>query len=229
MSAGQPTIPLGQLLFDQLRSQIVEGQHEPGSRLSVEDIKTRFGVSKQPVMEALRRLETMGLVEIAPQSGCRIRRYSRREAHDFFGVFASFESEIAAAAAIRHEPSELEDLSEALDQLHRLEAADRPGGAAGAVGRSRAYFELNAAFHQAIHQMARSPLVAELSQSMWYLSDFLMYTHAGAGAIAADLNSRNHDHDLILIAIRGRNATVARAAMDEHIRSITGLFAPGDG
>jgi DNA-binding GntR family transcriptional regulator len=55
----------------------------------IEALKAEFGVNKQPIMEALRRLETIGLVEIEPRSGCRVRTYAPQETCDFFTVFAS--------------------------------------------------------------------------------------------------------------------------------------------
>lgn len=209
---------LGQVLFDKLRAQIIEGEHGPGTRMPIEAIKAQFGVSKQPIMEALRRLETIGLVEIEPRSGCRVRVYSPQEAQDFFTVFASFESEIAAAAAVRHEEHQVAELDEALGMLHVAEHAE------SVSERGRKYFALNARFHGVIHAMSRSPLVADLSSRMWYLSDFLMYRYAGADAIADAVVARNHDHDLIRTAIVGRHEAVAKAAMEQHIRSITALF-----
>src|SRR5690606_38773595 len=113
--------PLGQFLFDRLRAQIIEGAYPPGSRVPIEALKAEFGVSKQPIMEALRRLETIGLVEIEPRSGCRVRTYAPQEARDFFTVFASFEGEIAAAAALRHDAEHVHQLDEALALLHRVE------------------------------------------------------------------------------------------------------------
>ena len=41
-------------------------------RISIEEVKAEFGVSKQPVMDAMRRLEATGIVQIVPQSGCRV-------------------------------------------------------------------------------------------------------------------------------------------------------------
>ena len=214
----RPEGPRAQKLFTHLRSQISEGEHPPGERLSIDAGKAEFGVSKQPVMEALRRLETIGLVEIVPQSGCRVRDYSVQEARDFFAVFASFEGDIAAAAALRHDASELAALDRSLERLHAIErAADVPV-------RSREYFVRNAEFHRTIHVLARSPLLADLSQRLWYLSDFLMYRYAGAPPIAAAIDARNHDHDVIRNAVADRNDVVAKAAMDQHIRSITRLF-----
>jgi len=209
---------LSQRIFDDLCAQIIEGVHAPGSRMSMESIKNQFGVSKQPIMDALRRLETIGLVEIEPRSGCKVRVYSMNETRDFFHVFAAFEGKIAAVASMRHTPDEVNDLDEALARLHEVEQTS------DFTRRGREYFERNAKFHGVIHTMSRSPLVAELSRRMWYLSDFLMYRHAGAATIATSVMHRNHDHELIRMAIADRNDAVAKAAMEHHIRSIVALF-----
>ncbi|MET0993744.1 MAG: FCD domain-containing protein [Mycobacterium sp.] len=142
-----------------------------------------------------------------------------QEARDFLTVFASFEGEIAAAAALRHDEEQVLELDQALDLLHAVEQT------AGTDDRGRQYFVQNARFHGVVHSMSRSPLVADLSRRMWYLSDFLMYSYAGADAIATAVAARNHDHDLIRTAVVGRNDVVAKAAMEHHIRSITGLFS----
>jgi len=47
-------------------------RHAVGSRISIEEVKAEFGVSKQPVMDAMRPLEATGIVEIVPQGVCRV-------------------------------------------------------------------------------------------------------------------------------------------------------------
>ncbi|MFD9210891.1 GntR family transcriptional regulator [Streptomyces sioyaensis] len=214
----RPAVRLSRVVYDELKSRLVEGRYAPGSRISIEDVKDEFGVSKQPVMEALRQLSTLGLVEIAPQSGCRVISYSPQEAQDFFMVFASFESELAAAAAQRRSPAQIDELDHTLREL--VQAEQDPD----LVHRVREYFVLNRAFHQIIHDMAHSPVVADMSERMWNMSDFLMNTMGGPEPLARAVHDRNHDHDTILNAIRHGNELVARAAMQHHIRTIVRLF-----
>ena len=90
---------LGTVVLDELKERLLSGQYAAGSRISIEEVKAEFGVSKQPVMDAMRRLEAIGIVQIVPQSGCRVARYTSQEILDFFNLFGSFEGEIAAAAA----------------------------------------------------------------------------------------------------------------------------------
>jgi DNA-binding GntR family transcriptional regulator len=66
---------LNYAVYDQLKERLLEGRYAAGDRLSAEALRTEFGVSKQPVMEAVRRLARDGLIEIVPQALDRARGY----------------------------------------------------------------------------------------------------------------------------------------------------------
>jgi hypothetical protein len=61
--------PLNQAVYDVLRERLLEGRYPAGTRLPTDDLRSELGVSKQPVMEALRRLAADGMVQIVPQVG----------------------------------------------------------------------------------------------------------------------------------------------------------------
>jgi DNA-binding GntR family transcriptional regulator len=209
---------LGQIMLDELKQRLLEGHYSAGSRISIEELKTEFGVSKQPVMDALRRLESLGIVQIVPQSGCRVSKYTFQEVQDFFNLFGSFEGEIAAAAAARRTDQQLADLDEAWQRIEQLESKPQ------AQDRSRGYRLRNRDFHLAIHRMAHSRVMAELSQRMWDLSDFFINTVGEQFPLADAVGERNRDHDVIREAIRTRNAEVARVAMERHIIDTAALL-----
>ena len=79
---------LGAVVLDKLKERLLDGRYAPGARISIEELRTEFGVSKQPVMDALRRLEAIGIVEIIPQSGCRVVAFPLQEIQDFFQLFS---------------------------------------------------------------------------------------------------------------------------------------------
>ena len=56
-----------------LEAEILDGAYEPGSHLMQEEICGRFGVSRTPVREALRKLQAQKLVDLVPNKGARIR------------------------------------------------------------------------------------------------------------------------------------------------------------
>ena len=120
------------MLLDELKERLLSGRYPAGSRISIEDVKAEFGVSKQPVMDAMRRLEATGLVQIVPQSGCRVAAYTTQEILDFFNLFGRFEGEIAAAAASRRTDAQLVELDQrgSASPTSRPATTPRPGPAA---------------------------------------------------------------------------------------------------
>jgi DNA-binding transcriptional MocR family regulator len=76
--------PLNQAVYDVLRERLLEGRYPVGTRLPTDDLRAELGVSKQPVMEALRRLAADGMVQIVPQVGCLVAGYDLHEVEDFY-------------------------------------------------------------------------------------------------------------------------------------------------
>ncbi|MEA2379542.1 MAG: hypothetical protein QOD13_3449, partial [Thermoleophilaceae bacterium] len=62
-----------------ISAAILDGELEAGSRLGQEALAERFGVSRQPVREALRRLQAEGLVQVHPRRGMLVRQLAARE------------------------------------------------------------------------------------------------------------------------------------------------------
>jgi len=69
-----------------LREQILRRQLQPGERISVEDVAQGIGVSRTPVVNALQKLETDGLVEIRPRRGTFVTQLTARDVADLFEV-----------------------------------------------------------------------------------------------------------------------------------------------
>src|ERR1700689_4271904 len=88
-------------VFAQIKNDILNGRYEANETVPVELICEELGVSRSPIMAALRILAERGLVVIQPQVGCRVASFSQSEARDFFSIFAIMESAIAELAAER--------------------------------------------------------------------------------------------------------------------------------
>jgi DNA-binding GntR family transcriptional regulator len=202
---------LGSVAYEQIKEQLLEGRWAAGERLSLETFKSQLGVSKQPVMEALRRLDADGLVEIVPQVGCRIASYSPQEVGDFFTLFAAFEGAIAGVAATRRTDEDLVSLRDMHGRIGELTDEHDVGA------RAHGYRVLNRAFHGVIHRMARSNLVEEMSLRMWDLSDFLINTAGVPQPLASALDARHADHASILQALIDGDSALARSEMERHI------------
>jgi DNA-binding GntR family transcriptional regulator len=202
---------LNDAIYDQLKDRLMEGRYAAGERVSAETLRVEFGVSKQPVMEALRRLSSDGLMEIVPQVGCRVSRYDLRAVDDFYVMFGGFEGTIAGIAALRRtseQLAELDDVSRRIDALRRETDASV---------RSHGYRVWNRRFHDVIHEMAHSRIMAETSRRMWDMSDFLINTTGVPQPLSSALDERHADHEGIRAALHAGDRGAARAEMERHI------------
>lgn len=200
---------LANQVYDDLKQKLLAGEYAAGAPLVVAGICADYGVSKQPVMEAMRALASDRLVEIQPQVGVRVREFTPDEVQAFFWLFARCEGSMAHRAAELRSEAELQQLEVLCERMRRLEAASSPDV------NSPNYLKGNREIHALIHAMARSTLAADISHDLWDLSDFLIATH-GDG-FAGRLSERNHGHEDVLRAIRDRNPEAAEAAMIEHV------------
>ncbi|MGO2750847.1 MAG: GntR family transcriptional regulator [Pseudoclavibacter sp.] len=201
---------LSAVVYDTIREKLLTGQWEGGEVIPVDSIKAELGVSKQPVMEALRRLSVDGLVDVVPQVGCRVAKYPLEEAVDFFNVFATTEAEIAAIAVLRHTPQQLARLREANRRL--ADAIDSSG-----TPQADLYLVHNREFHSIVQEMTHSPVLFRTSSRMWDLSDLLIASARKGAALATEIHDRCVEHDRIIDAVANGDQEAARREMHAHI------------
>lgn len=137
-----------------VRDDIVNGHFPPGSRLTEEQLARRYGVSRVPVREALRTLESEGFVRTRRHAGAWVAEPSEQEAADLLEIRGLLEPLGAARAAQRRTDSHLKVLR-GLVRLGQERAAQGPGQAADLPS-------LDAWFHETLAQASGSPTLAAL-------------------------------------------------------------------
>src|SRR5438874_7328951 len=105
-----------------LEDEIVSGALQPGAVLRQEQLSERFGVSRTPIREALRRLAALGLVSFEPNRGVRVRALSRAELHEAFLIRAELEGLATELAAPRMSEVEIDQLDQAEERFADLTA-----------------------------------------------------------------------------------------------------------
>ena len=101
---------LAEYAYEYTKGLLVEGSLQPGERVRVEEVVAQLNTSRQPVMDAFKRLASEGFIEIIPQVGCRVVTPNREEIEDFFLILTGIESTAAEVAATRRTPEEITDL-----------------------------------------------------------------------------------------------------------------------
>ncbi|AEM81892.1 transcriptional regulator, GntR family [Streptomyces violaceusniger Tu 4113] len=135
-----------------IRDDIVSGTYQPGSRLTEELLARRYGVSRVPVREALRTLESEGFVTTRRHAGACVAQPSEREAADLLDIRALLEPLGAARAAQRRTEAHLKVLR-GLVRLGRERAQH---------GRLGELPPLGDWFHETLAQASGSPSLAAM-------------------------------------------------------------------
>jgi len=185
-----------------IRVAILRGKFPPGHRLLQEDLAAQLGVSRQPVREALRRLQTEGLVVHAPRRGMVVREFSKDDVHENYRLRQLLESEAALLAAERIGPA----------QVQRLRDINQAMAGAVSTDDSDRLLELNAEFHRSIHEAARMPTLARLISQLWVgLTVFTPLFIPGRAKRSVK------EHRALIAALEKHNSEEAASVMRAHI------------
>jgi DNA-binding GntR family transcriptional regulator len=141
--------------YSLVKKRILSGKYEPSLRLTEQEIADASGVSRTPVREALRRLQSEGLVRVTANQGAVVTDWSDDDTDDVFELRALLEPYGAARAATRITPEGLERLR-ALAEAQYRESCERAPGYTGRIGA------LNSEFHRSLHEFADSARLAML-------------------------------------------------------------------
>ncbi|MFJ3669256.1 GntR family transcriptional regulator [Streptomyces sp. NPDC090106] len=155
--------PLRERVYEALLELITTRALEPGQHLVESELATHLGVSRQPIREALQRLNTEGWVDLRPAQGAFVHEPTDAEADQLLTVRGMLEAEAARLAALNASEGDVRDL----DVIHAL------GLQAVAADDVDAAVALNARFHAKIMELAGNAVLAELSAQVdrrvrWY-------------------------------------------------------------
>ena len=172
-------------------------------RLDERDLSQRFGVSRTPLREALAQLDQEGLVKIVARRGIFIVRKTKAEILDMITVWAALESMAARLATREASGRELAGLHTLVDQFSQDKIATKMGE----------YSDANIKFHQAIIALGKCPLIAEITDGLF----FHVRAIRQRTIFEQDRAKRSIvDHMEIVNALEARDADRAERVVREH-------------
>jgi DNA-binding GntR family transcriptional regulator len=194
-----------QFVYTTLRESIIKCELEPGTRLVIDDLARQFHVSIIPVREALRLLQSEGLVQSVAHVGATVAPISRASVAEVFTVMEGLELVASRAAAQRADAADLATL------VNIITAMDQ----ALESGSLQQWAELNTRFHLAICRLAEMPILLEMMQRAfdywdrvrrYYFSDVLVHRARLAQA----------EHHVILDHLRTRDLPRLEQTIRQH-------------
>jgi DNA-binding GntR family transcriptional regulator len=189
---------------DRLLQWILEGELPPGSRIVETRVARQLGTSQAPVREALRDLATLGLVEMHPYRGARVRIPQADELIEAMEVRGELEAIAARQAATLIDDRTLARMGGLLDGMR----------AAAARGDAHSQALLNSDFHTCVIEASGNHTV----QRLWTILEPFARTYLTATAPGADLNWLAERHVAIIDALKARDPERAASVMRTHAR-----------
>ncbi len=190
--------------YDKLFAAIEAGDLRPGDRLLETELAARFGVSRTPVREAIRRLEADGIVQHQPRVGAVVRTLGQQEIVELYEMRIVLEKTAATLAAKHASQAEIETLRGLNADM--ATAAHDPGKVAA----------LNRQFHRCILDAARNQFLAHsylgLSHALILLGKTTLETESRVTTVLAQ-------HDDIIEALHTGDGPGAALAMGVHMET----------
>ena len=205
---------LRELAVERLRDAILRFQFRPGERLVERMLCDRLGVSRTVVREALRHLESEGLVEVIPQQGPAVARLDSRQAEQVYEIRGLLEAEAAKAAARAASPSD----------VAQLKLANQAIQSAFSTGEGRAILKATTNFYELLFRIADKPVAWQVVQGLNARINHLRAMTVAQPRRAEDANS---EMLRIISAIENGDGEAAARASYEHVDLVKRLAIAG--
>ncbi|MBT5002185.1 MAG: GntR family transcriptional regulator [Tateyamaria sp.] len=191
-------------IYQQLINAIEKGDLRPGDRMLETELASRFGVSRTPIREAIRRLETDGLVVHKPRIGAMVRLLAQQEIVELYEMRIVLEATAAQMAAKHCSNAETRTLQDLNDQM--LAHSKDPFAVA----------TLNRKFHTCIFNAARNRFLAQSYNSLSYSLILL-----GKTTLETDERVQNvyAQHEAIIGALISGDTDIASEVMRLHMEA----------
>jgi DNA-binding GntR family transcriptional regulator len=188
-----------------LRDAIAAGELRPGERIGQEAVAAEIGVSLIPVREALRILESEGLVTYRPRRGYLVTELDLADFEEIYRLRGLLESDAVRRGLHRIGPAELAALEEAADECAQAARGDDVAGELAA----------NRRFHFLLFSLAGSPHEERLIRLLW---DATVAYRALYYALPGESAEADRAHRRIIAAVRANDPDRLCAELDAHRR-----------
>ena len=200
----EPRKSSGEQAYDALLHEIRAGTFRPGDRLREEEVAARLTLSRTPVREALRRLESDGIVEHRPRVGAVIRSLAHTEIVELYEMRIVLERTAAEMAAKHGAEAEFDALDAMNDQIE----ANRDKPSLGAA--------INQDFHKGLYLAGRNRFLLEASRA---LNNALLLLGPTTYTDPDRIDVVVRQHRAIITALRNGDAEAAGVAAEAHLQT----------
>lgn len=201
------------LAYTVVRNRILSNEYAPGTTFNQARLAVELGISTTPLREALRRLQSEGLVELGPHRDASVTAVSIEEARDLLEFRLAVDPLAAGLAAQRRTR---EDIA-AIRAASEIEALPEQPDVDQLIRHRR--------FHQAIYVASHNDLLIATLDSLWDKSDRYRLEALRSDRDEEERRQKNAEHHELMLCVIGGDAAGATEVMRLHIQSSLGAAA----
>ena len=191
-------------VYDSLRKSILHGKLEGGQRLIEEQVAFQIGISRTPVREAFHKLERDELVTRLSKGGFAVKKFTREDVEEIFGIRAALESYAAYLATVHISPEKISSIEKKIEETEEaLKSGDRDK-----------VIQLHTEFHDLLYKSCRSKKLIEM------ISNFRDYFYRYRSALLKTergVNESMEGHRQMLEAMKKKNPRLVERIVRKHL------------
>ena len=206
-----PEPDLSERIHDAVLNAICSGELKSGARITQEELAQKFGVSRQPVLQAMMLLRREGFLVDAGRKGVCVAPLDVEQANNLYYVRAALDGAAARLAAARYTP----------ELAYRGRLLLDVGRRAGTSGNVPAAIEADIDFHLFVYEASGNPLIGETAQPHWQHLRRVMAAALGESDLRVSVWD---EHEGILRALEEGQVGEAEALARDHAEQMADIL-----
>ena len=196
-------LTLRERILETIRDAIMSGALKPGEKVAEPELAARFGISRTPIREAFRQLESEGYLTVIPRKGALVASFSAKDVEEFYAIKSILEGYAARKACSRLSTREISKLEAINEKLREIAAEEDV----------RHFFKVHNSFHDMFIRAAGNEKLHEMIAAL--LKKFQRLRLASLSKPGRMLISVE-EHEKIIEAFRGRDAVLAEMLVQKN-------------
>ena len=196
-------LTLREKILENIRDSIISGLLKAGSRVSEPELAERYGISRTPIREAFRQLESEGYLTVIPRRGAVVREFNQKDVEEFYAIKSILEGYAARRACEKLTDKELDKLQAINNRLAEL------------AGNNdiKAFFKVHSDFHDLFIKAADNEKLRDLITSL--VSRFQRLRLMSL-SMPNRMKISVQEHEKILEAFRRKDAAAAEKLVSKN-------------
>jgi len=189
---------LRERILETIRDSILNGDLKPGEKVAEPELAERFGISRTPIREAFRQLESEGFLSVIPRKGAVVAALSERDVQEFYAIKSTLEgyaAELACTNLTDKEIKKMETINQRLAQL--ADGSD-----------VKSFYKTHQEFHEIFLKASNNGKLYELINQLGMKFNRL---RMASMSVAGRMKISVSEHEKLLTAFRNKDCKTAEA------------------